>query len=429
MKFLTFIAWIAALAPALAATPSDILHDNTQAIVYLEIDDADGHFADSGTGFIVSHDGYVVTAAHLKVELPYKMWAVIGQRDGTRFPLQLREVDQNSDVALWQLPQSASCRYAVTLSSTPVKVLDRAIVIGFPGQSGMTPAPVNIANLSDDQGFYNADGFLRPGFSGGPVFNEDGKIIALVHGGTAGGGNNSLVPAALIVNLLKKRGVQDATDTDTFDKYCGNAVDSKINNTVFIDYDGPHIEDNPAKLSEQFPGGHWDFNKSGSQVFIYSSEMLGIDVEVSALTDVNRSLIEKVTYFFNREYYSNFYQQKDHISGSYSKVKELCTDFAMTLRSKLINISKGLIGRPVIKEVDTSDDLKDLTSNCSEYSSMFNCNKSGHTSITEVSFKYPFKLKFESRLENINLSAESDRMNSYSKVTNSNCKLTVSVER
>lgn len=221
MRGLALIAWMAAIAPALAATPNVILQNNTRAIVYLEVDDADGHFADSGTGFIVSHDGYVVTAAHLKAEPPQKMWAVIGQREGTRFPLQLRETDQESDVAVWQLPQSASCRYSMTLSSTPVKVLDRAVVIGFPGQSGLTPALVNIANLSDDHGFYNADGFLRPGFSGGPVFNEDGKIIALVHGGTVGGGNNSLVPTALIIEILKKRGVQAGVDADIpFDNSC-----------------------------------------------------------------------------------------------------------------------------------------------------------------------------------------------------------------
>lgn len=221
MRGLIFAVLMATATSTLAATPSTILQSNTRAIVYLEVDDADGHFADSGTGFIVSHDGYVVTAAHLKAEASQRMWAVIGQREGTRFPLQLREADQDSDVAIWQLPQSASCRYSVTLSSTPVKVLDRAVVIGFPGQSGLTPAPINIANLSDDQGFYNADGFLRPGFSGGPVFNEDGKIIALVHGGTVGGGNNSLVPVALIINLLKKRGIQAGVDAEVpFDNSC-----------------------------------------------------------------------------------------------------------------------------------------------------------------------------------------------------------------
>ncbi|UIN38463.1 S1 family peptidase [Methylobacterium oryzae] len=195
-----------------AASPNDILQNNTRAVVYLEVNDSSGAFIDSGTGFIVSHDGYVITAAHLKVDPSQKMWAIIGQRDGTRFQMKLREADEKNDVALWQLPQSASCRYAVTISSKPVNVLDRAVVLGFPAQSGLTPALVNIANLQDNNGFYNADGFLQPGYSGGPVFNEDGRIIALVHGGTLGGGNNSLIQSSFMMNLISKWGVKAGID-------------------------------------------------------------------------------------------------------------------------------------------------------------------------------------------------------------------------
>jgi Trypsin-like peptidase domain len=207
---------------AMGATPNEVLSSNTQAIVYLEVTDAAGQFVDSGTGFIVSHDGYVVTAAHIKTAPGQKLWAVIAQRDGTRFPLQARERDEEHDVVLWQLPQSASCRYAVTLSTAQVHVLDRAVALGFPGRDGLTPALLNIANLSaPDTGFYKADGFLRNGYSGGPIFNEDGKVIATVHSGTPSGGNNDLVPISFALDLLKKRGTRAGVDTPVpFDNTC-----------------------------------------------------------------------------------------------------------------------------------------------------------------------------------------------------------------
>src|SRR3954447_11245393 len=90
-------------SPTQAVTASDIIANNTRAVVYLEVTDAAGGSLDTGTGFIVSHDGYVVTVAHLKADPTQKMWATIAQRAGTRYPLQLRESDDAADVALWQL--------------------------------------------------------------------------------------------------------------------------------------------------------------------------------------------------------------------------------------------------------------------------------------------------------------------------------------
>jgi S1-C subfamily serine protease len=197
-----------------ASSPQAILDANTPAMVYLEVTDDKGSFLDSGSGFIVSHDGYVVTVAHVKPEPGQKLWAVIGQREGTRYPLSLRDADEVSDVALWQLPQAAVCRPAVTISIKPVKVLDRVLVLGFPGKDGLTPSSVGINNLSTrDHGFYKADGFLRPGNSGGPAFNEAGQVVAMVQGGTMPGTeNNDLIPISLAVNLIKKRNVQAGID-------------------------------------------------------------------------------------------------------------------------------------------------------------------------------------------------------------------------
>jgi hypothetical protein len=192
----------------LAGSPVEIMNDNTRAVVYLEIDDGQGQFIDSGTGFVVSSDGYVVTAAHIKVDPGQTLYGVVGQRQGTKFALEPRESDAGSDVAVWQLPQASTCRQSVIISTKSAQVLDRAVVLGFPGRDGLTPAPVNIQNLHGDGGMYKSDGFLREGYSGGPVFNEDGQVIAIVSGGSSvGGGNNNLVPIALAVDLLKKRGV------------------------------------------------------------------------------------------------------------------------------------------------------------------------------------------------------------------------------
>ena len=150
-----------------AATPGDIKTQNARAIVYIQIENATGAYMGSGTGFIVSHDGYVVTAAHVEATKPgQKVVAVIGQNDGTRLTLTLRGIDAEHDTAIWQLPQSATCRYAATLSNEPVHENDRVLGIGFPGKDGLTATPLNIVNLSSsDRDCPKADGFLRGGYA------------------------------------------------------------------------------------------------------------------------------------------------------------------------------------------------------------------------------------------------------------------------
>jgi hypothetical protein len=137
------------------------------------------------------------------------MWAVVGAREGTRYPLAFRDSDERADVALWQLPQSATCRLSVIIGTAPVQVLDRFLILGFPGKEGLTVAQVSVENTTSSLGLYKVDGFLRPGFSGGPALNEAGQVVALVQGGTLPGTeNNDLVPIAPAIDLINRRGVR-----------------------------------------------------------------------------------------------------------------------------------------------------------------------------------------------------------------------------
>ncbi|HVW54135.1 MAG TPA: serine protease [Rhizobiaceae bacterium] len=264
-----------------ATPPTEIVANNTRAIVYLQVEDANGGVLDRGTGFIVSHDGYIVTAAHLKVEPNQKMWAVIGQREGIRFPLQFREADEDSDTAIWQLPQSASCRYAATLSDKRAKVMDKALVIGFPGKEGLTPAAVDIENTASQLGFYKANGYLEPGDSGAPVFNEAGKVIALVEGGRLPGtNNNDLVPISAAISLLKKRGAEIGIDAPIpFESSCYASCANPANGIA-----GWTTQMNWAKDTGWLPGGN-NYTKACNALMAgIAAAQPGSQVELSPCT-------------------------------------------------------------------------------------------------------------------------------------------------
>lgn len=197
-----------------AMSGKDIMDANASATVYLEAVDDKGEVTERGTGFVVSQDGYLLTAAHVKPKPGGKLLAVVGQRLGPQqFPLILREADEPNDVALWQFPQASICRPAVTIGTKSVNVLDRVLVLGFPRQDGLSPASLGITSIHTEKGFYRADAYLWPGNSGGPVFNEDGKVVALVQGGTLPGTErNDLIPISLAINLLKKWNVRAGYD-------------------------------------------------------------------------------------------------------------------------------------------------------------------------------------------------------------------------
>lgn len=226
MRCLFCLVGVAALAlvpVAIAKTPSAIQEDNARSIIFVQKVDEHGAELMSGTGVIVSHDGYMITANHLAPTQPgEQLIATIGQKVGTRYPLEFRDSDAQRDLALFQLPQSSSCRATSVLSDKPLDESQHLVALGFPGERGLSHANVNITNKHTPLGFYASDGQLEEGYSGGPVFNEAAEIIGIVQGGTISGArSNDIVPIAAAVAMIKKLGVAASIGNSIpFDNSC-----------------------------------------------------------------------------------------------------------------------------------------------------------------------------------------------------------------
>ena len=168
-------------------------------------------FPSSGSGVIISQDGYIATNNHvidganeIKVRLS----------DGTEYEAVLVGADQETDLAVVKV--DADGLTAVRLGdSDTLKVGETAIAIGNPlGTLGGTVTTGIVSALNREitidsymMSLIQTSAPVNSGNSGGGLFNEKGELIGIVNaksGGTRGGTTVEGLGFAIPVNTVKK---------------------------------------------------------------------------------------------------------------------------------------------------------------------------------------------------------------------------------
>ena len=170
-------------------TAGQVYARNVNAVVLIEstvVSNVYGQTAtgvSSGSGFVISQDGYVVTNFHV-VEGATSVNVVLF--DGKVYPAALVGYDSTNDIAL--LKVEADGLAAVTLgSSDDLIVGDQVVAIGNPlGEltSTLTVGYVSAKerNVSTDGTVINmiqTDAAINSGNSGGPLFNMKGEVVGI----------------------------------------------------------------------------------------------------------------------------------------------------------------------------------------------------------------------------------------------------------
>jgi len=191
-------------------SPHDVYESAKDSVAYITTGEG------TGSGFVVSDDGYVVTNAHVVEGANGQIKAKIG--DGKTLDAKLVGQDASTDLALLKVDASNLKPLALGDSST-VQVGDPAYAIGNPFGLDRTLTTGVISALQREiqspNGFsiddvLQTDAAINPGNSGGPLFNAEGQVIGVnsqieTGGSSADGseGGNVGIGFAIPVNLAR----------------------------------------------------------------------------------------------------------------------------------------------------------------------------------------------------------------------------------
>lgn len=149
--------------------------DNT--VVYLYVESKDGE--SEGSGFIVSEQGHILTNAHV-IEGGY---VYVRTHDGTQYRAKTIKTDRELDLGLVRIV-SAPKKFPVVVigNSNDVKRGDHITVIGNPLGARFEHSVLTgiISGSNRESGLLQLSVPTYEGLSGSPVFDSQGKVIAVI---------------------------------------------------------------------------------------------------------------------------------------------------------------------------------------------------------------------------------------------------------
>lgn len=188
----------------------------------------------TGSGFVIKSDGHILTAAHvLRPPAVYtspvvnsKIDVRVGSPFATPVPATLITKQDDLDVALIKIPAMPQPWPTVQIDMMPGDHSKTWLyALGYPDGSDLTgggPGKVTAANAviaNKPTGWWQTDVDLRPGMSGGPVFNDFGEVAGLagaIRGGN-GGTISYVIPISTAATLIPLAGLTDYTPSQCAD--------------------------------------------------------------------------------------------------------------------------------------------------------------------------------------------------------------------
>jgi serine protease Do len=170
----------------------------------------------SGSGFLISADGLIVTNAHV---VEAADWIQVRLGDGRRFPGKVVGRDNRVDLALVKIEgvdKLPTLRFA---DSNKVRVGEFVLALGHPfgleqtvsfGIVSRKGTPLTVAAPGFD--FIQTDAAINPGNSGGPLVNMAGEVVGVNSMAARNGSIGFAIPANMVKVLVPQLAAKGRVD-------------------------------------------------------------------------------------------------------------------------------------------------------------------------------------------------------------------------
>jgi S1-C subfamily serine protease len=192
----------------------DVFDNNIQAV--LEITWSDERYTHSGSGFLVSNDGYAVTNTHVVTyedgrsceKVNVKICGQNVKANIIKLGDNLHGSGNGIDLALIKLSQVPHGAVTVTFEDfNNVRNGERVFVIGNSLGYGTCITSGIVSDRSrmvEGERLLMTDCAVNSGNSGGPIFNEKGRVIGAIVSGISGAeGMNFAIPADSVIKFMQ----------------------------------------------------------------------------------------------------------------------------------------------------------------------------------------------------------------------------------
>ncbi|XP_037610106.1 serine protease HTRA1B [Sebastes umbrosus] len=140
----------------------------------------------SGSGFIVSEDGLIVTNAHVVAN---KHRVKVELKSGATYDAKIMDVDEKADIAVIQIEAPMKLPVLLLGRSSDLRPGEFVVAIGSPFslQNTVTTGIVSTTQRggkelglrNSDMDYIQTDAIINYGNSGGPLVNLDGEVIGI----------------------------------------------------------------------------------------------------------------------------------------------------------------------------------------------------------------------------------------------------------